>query len=220
MEVAHGGDTHLSRKTAARGVRCRERTMKRAASVPFLWMVVAAFCGGMMAPAAMAEVSATLDIDVNKPGAAIPKTFYGLMTEEINHSYDGGLFAELIQNRTFQDPPPRGRGGPRGGPPQTRPQAPPTQPATQGMPVHWSLIGDGKAIAVREDPVNAALPVSLRLDLSGAAAAGVANDGYWGIPVRPDTTYSASFYAKGGGGFAGPVNASLLLDDGNVTVAK
>ena len=29
--------------------------------------------------------------------------FYGLMTEEINHSYDGGLYAELIQNRIFQD---------------------------------------------------------------------------------------------------------------------
>src|SRR3954470_7486360 len=146
MEVAHGGDTHLSRKTAARGVRCRERTMKRAASVPFLWMVVAAFCGGMMAPAASAEVSATLDIDVNKPGAAIPKTFYGLMTEEINHSYDGGLFAELIQNRSFQDPLPRGR-----------------QATPETLPIHWSLIGNGKAALDRADPVNPALPVSLRL---------------------------------------------------------
>ncbi|HTK76808.1 MAG TPA: alpha-L-arabinofuranosidase C-terminal domain-containing protein, partial [Gemmataceae bacterium] len=190
--------------------------MKMVVTIPFGCMVVAAFCGGVMSPAALADdASATLNIDVNKPGVPIPKTFYGLMTEEINHSYDGGLFAELIQNRTFQDPPPRGRGRP----PQTRPQTPPTQPAAQGLPVHWSLIGDGKAVTVREDPVNAALPVSLRLDLSGGGA-GVANDGYWGIPVRPDITYTATFYAKGGGGFAGPVNASLLLDDGNVTVAK
>ena len=28
---------------------------------------------------------------------------YGLMTEEINHSYDGGLYAELIRNRIFKD---------------------------------------------------------------------------------------------------------------------
>ena len=60
-----------------------------------------------------ADISATLDIDVNKPGVAIPKTFYGLMTEEINHAYDGGLYAELIQNRTFQDPAPRGGRGSR-----------------------------------------------------------------------------------------------------------
>ena len=54
------------------------------------------------------KVAATLDVDINKPGVTIPKMFYGLMTEEINHSYDGGLFAELIQNRTFQDPAPAG----------------------------------------------------------------------------------------------------------------
>ena len=57
--------------------------------------------------AVRADVKATLDIDLSKHGPAIPPTFGGLMTEEINHSYDGGLFAELIQNRTFQDPAPR-----------------------------------------------------------------------------------------------------------------
>ncbi len=87
------------------------------------------------------------------------------------------------------------------------------------MPIHWSVVGPGKATTDRTDPVNAALPVSLKLDLAGDES-GVANDGYWGIPVRPDTTYTASFYAKGGGGFAGPVTASLRTDDGNVTVAK
>jgi len=149
-----------------------------------------------------ANVAATLDVDVNKPGVSIPKTFYGLMTEEINHSYDGGLLAELIQNRAFQDPAPRG--------PAKSPQK---------LPIHWSLVGDGTASLDRNDPVNPALPLSLRLDLPGKTV-GVANDGYWGIPVRPDTNYTASFYAKGGGGFAGPVTASLVLDEGNVTVAK
>lgn len=125
------------------------------------------------------------------------------MTEEINHSYDGGLFAELIQNRTFQDPAPR--------------RAPGQAPASD-LPVHWSLIG-GKASIDRSDPVNSALPLSLKLELSGGDA-GVANDGYWGIPVRPDTKYTAEFYAKGGEGFNGPVKASLLTDAGNVTVAE
>src|SRR5690349_20683500 len=170
---------------------------------------------------ARADIAATLNIDVSNPGATIPGSFYGLMTEEINHSYDGGLFAELIQNRTFQDPSPRGRGGPRRGPPQTqpRPQTPATQPSAQGMPIHWSLVGDGKASLDRNDPVNLALPVSLKLELSGGSA-GVANDGYWGIPVRPDTTYTANFYAKGAGGFTGPMYASLVLDDSDRTVAK
>ena len=65
-----------------------------------------------------AEGPATLEVDAGKPGVAIPAGFFGLMTEEINHSYDGGLYAELIQNRTFQDPVPRPAGG---GPGRARP---------------------------------------------------------------------------------------------------
>src|SRR5450432_2891263 len=44
-----------------------------------------------------------LTIDLQKPGIKISPIFYGLMTEEINHSYDGGLYGELIQNRIFKD---------------------------------------------------------------------------------------------------------------------
>jgi alpha-L-arabinofuranosidase len=139
---------------------------------------------------------AQLDIDLAHPNHAISPAFYGLMTEEINHSYDGGLFAELIQNRTFQDP---GAG-------------------QDGAPIHWSLVGSGKVSTTTADPVNFALPVSLRLELAGATG-GVANDGYWGIPVRPDTKYTASFFARGADGFSGPVTASLLTDAGEVTVA-
>ena len=83
--------------------------MKKTSTIQILCTLVAAMYGGWAAPPARADATASLDIDVNKPGVAIPKMFYGLMTEEINHGYDGGLFAELIQNRTFQDPPPRGR---------------------------------------------------------------------------------------------------------------
>ena len=67
--------------------------------------------------------------------------------------------------------------------------------------IHWSVIGSGKVSLDDANPVNPALPVSLRLDLDNSTS-GVANDGYWGIPVRPDTTYTASFYAKGSGGFS------------------
>src|SRR5499427_2529419 len=45
----------------------------------------------------------TLTIRANQPGAKIDPIFYGLMNEEINFSYDGGLYAELIRNRTFRD---------------------------------------------------------------------------------------------------------------------
>ena len=162
-----------------------------------LWLIVVLALNSAAITESRADVSAALGIDVSKPGVSIPPNFYGLMTEEINHAYDGGLFAELIQNRTFQDP---GRNA-------------------NGVPAHWSAVGSGKLSTDKSDPVNAALPISLRLDLNGEES-GVANDGYWGIPIRPDTTYIASFYAKGGDGFTGPVTASLLTDDGNITVVR
>lgn len=190
----------LSRLTLRTGdFACeRRRDLKQhVATAVVLGALLIPWCGVVPLPCALGAASATLDIDLNKPGPAIPPTFYGLMTEEINHAYDGGLYAELIQNRTFQDPGSRGR----------------------EAPIHWSIVGSGTMSLDRSDPVNPALPLSLRVDLTGGTA-GVANDGYWGIPVRPDTRYTATFYAKAGGGFAGPVTASLVLDEGNVTVAK
>src|SRR6187200_2694910 len=46
-----------------------------------------------------------LTLDLTKPGLNVSPMLYGLMTEEINHSYDGGLYAELIRNRIFKDNP-------------------------------------------------------------------------------------------------------------------
>src|ERR1017187_8269681 len=48
------------------------------------------------------QAAPRLNIDVNRPKAAISPTLYGLMTEEINYSYDRGLYAELVRNRTFR----------------------------------------------------------------------------------------------------------------------
>ena len=47
--------------------------------------------------------SAIVSIQLDKSLHAVSPTLYGLMTEEINYSYDGGLYAEMVRNRTFQD---------------------------------------------------------------------------------------------------------------------
>ena len=162
------------------------------------WIALAA----VASPAAPAK----LEIDLGAPGPAIPASFYGLMTEEINYSYDGGLFAELIRNRSFQDPP-AGFAG--------RDQ----KPSIGAVPPHWSVVGSASAATDQIDPVNAALPVNLRLTLSGGTG-GISNNGYWGIPVKPATEYTATFYARANDGFRGAVTASLLTDAGDRTVAR
>ncbi len=142
-----------------------------------------------------------LHIDAGRVTGRVSPTLYGLMTEEINYSYDGGLYAELIRNRVFQD----------------NPQA----------PDHWSVVRDGGGVgAIALDPaqpLNARLPVSLRLEVAQLGAnqrVGVANEGFWGIAVRPGTTYRASFYAKAAPGFDGSLVVSLESNDGTTVHAR
>ncbi|MGE5521824.1 MAG: alpha-L-arabinofuranosidase C-terminal domain-containing protein [Candidatus Dadabacteria bacterium] len=175
-----------------------------------------------------------LVLNLAKPGANVSPMLYGLMTEEINHSYDGGLYAELIRNRIFKDNPSRPEG--------------------------WSLVNDDtttsrasmKLLAATPDNVpfderrhaiTGALQTCLRLTVEKAGGkVGIANEGYWGIPIKPATSYKASFYMKGSGSMqpfrrpgnvslqptgpiiedntAGPITVSLESNDGKVVYAS
>jgi hypothetical protein len=53
--------------------------------------------------------TAVITLDASKHGPAIKPRIYGIFLEEINHGVDGGLYAELIRNRAFEDSrPPEG----------------------------------------------------------------------------------------------------------------
>ena len=161
-----------------------------------------------------------LTLDLSKSGASVSPKLYGLMTEEINHAYDGGLYAELIRNRIFKDNP--------------------------NTPEAWSVIQEGGSKASiqlvganpenvpgdqQRNSINGALTTCLRLIVEkGDGRVGVANEGYWGIPVKPNTTYSASFYLKGTGlmpparrpGTPAPATPPLTIEDnttGPITVS-
>lgn len=54
---------------------------------------------------AMSLGATTLTLDFTKPGVPVSPMLYGLMTEEINYSYEGGLYGELVRNRAFGDHP-------------------------------------------------------------------------------------------------------------------
>ena len=141
-----------------------------------------------------------LTIHPNQPISAVSPNLYGLMTEEINFSYDGGLYAELVRNRTFR--------------------------ADWSGILYWYLLenGDSSAKMSIDDQTGPsdALSSSLKLEVARANAqnqAGVLNVGYWGIPVRPDTLYRGSFYAKAGSADLGAVTVSLVNDTTGKTVA-
>ena len=145
---------------------------------------------------------AVLTIHVDKPVSKVSPALYGLMTEEINYSYDGGLYAEMVRNRTFG----------------TR---------WEGVP-YWYLAEYGNAQATmqadRQTGPSEALNHSLKLTVTQADPknqAGVLNGGYWGMALRPNTTYKGSFYAKADSDSLGPVKVALRgnADDGVVATA-
>ena len=188
--------------------------------------VTATVSGLIFASHALAADPGSIVVQVDKPGATISPTFYGLMTEEINYSYEGGLYGELIQNRIFKNAPPRGGRGRRGGAAPDANAAPAAPPPAVVIP-HWALVNSdgaqGEISLDTNDPVNnVALTTSLKLNLANVPAGGkvgVANDGYWGIPVHPDSSYQASFYARGSEGFAGPLTIAIESNDGKTTFA-
>ena len=143
----------------------------------------------------------TFTVDASHSAGQVSTRLYGLMTEEINHSYDGGLYAELIQNRAFRD--------------------------NANDPVHWSAIsGNGADASIALDTANSfndQLTTSLRLTVTKAAknnAAGVANSGYWGIPVNPSTKYRTEILARADANFSGPMTVSIVGDDGKVYASE
>jgi alpha-N-arabinofuranosidase len=128
-----------------------------------------------------------LQIDANKVVAHVSPIHAGIFTEEVGHAMDGGLYGELISNRVFKVP--------------TYPDQNFWMP--KYPPRHWSLVNEGTgAGAVELDeikPLNNVLTTSMRMGVISASAGnrfGVANDGFWGLPVKPATNYHASFYAR------------------------
>ena len=59
-----------------------------------------AVCMGMSASGAHNE----LTLQTNKLGAKVQPTMYGLFFEDINYAADGGLYAEMVKNRSFEFP--------------------------------------------------------------------------------------------------------------------
>lgn len=137
----------------------------------------------------------SITINLDSPHHKVSPLLYGLMTEEINFSYDGGLYAEMVRNRTFS-----GR--------------------SHSQPAHWFLVeqgnSDGKMEIDDSTGPSEALPGSLLIAAAKADSenpVGVYNEGYWGMALRPDTTYHASFYAKTDQAEEGPVTLALVSND-------
>jgi alpha-N-arabinofuranosidase len=159
------------------------------------------------APASAAQ--ATITVDATGPRRAVSPEMYGIFFEEINHAGEGGLYAELVQNRDMEAsvlP----EGWRADGNQVSTPLGWRTRKWFQDELPAWSFVAEGGAEGSMHLDVNSPLndrnPHSLRMTVTKMGTrCGIANSGFWGINVRAGEWYDASFYARteGAGGMGG-----------------
>ena len=108
-------------------------------------------------------------VQTNKVGADIQPTMYGLLFEDINYGADGGLYAEMIKNRSFEFP--------------------------QSF-MGWTTFGNVKLM---HDGPFERNPHYVRLGDPGHAhkRTGIENEGFFGVSVKKDADYRFSVWARG-----------------------
>ena len=142
--------------------------------------------------------SAIVRIAADQPGAQISSNLFGIFFEEINFGGEGGLYAELIRNRSLDN---------------------------SANPDYWTLVTQGTAagqISVDTSrPLNTNNLRALKLTMqSGSGTAGAGNSGFWGVALQTGATYDLNFFACATNGFSGAVSARLESADGSQLYAQ
>ncbi|MBL9127642.1 MAG: hypothetical protein JNL97_08345, partial [Verrucomicrobiales bacterium] len=129
--------------------------------------------------------AATVTVRTDGPGHPIPPTLWGVFFEDINLSTDGGLYPELVRNRSFED---------------------------GGTPEHWKITeppaaaGDFAIDSSR--PLNPLNRHSLRAKLAESAV--LENEGYYGMNIVRGDRYLLRLAARAADGFRGRIRARVV----------
>ncbi len=151
---------------------------------------------GCSAPQSEAPVvaggSAAYQVDVSNVVADIQPTMYGIFFEDINFAIDGGLYAELVKNRSFEfDKPLRG----------------------------WKVLKD-KGLGVRTLPVNTGNPRNSRFMrvqiVDQGSGAGLKNEGFRGMGLKEGLPHDFSIQVRGAEGKVSAIRIELLDSEGAV----
>ncbi len=183
---------------------------------PFLFFICFGFANAQ---------HANIYIDSSQKGADVPKSLYGIFFEEISHSGDGGLYAELIQNRGFEEHVLPSGTTYRDG----RAWAPSKPDYFSGQIKNfsvswdierlkytaWSLVqskAEASMTVVNEYVLHENTPHSMKVEISNVQTGGYAalqNSGYWGVPLRNGEVYKLRFYLRSSD-YDGTVQARVI----------
>ena len=162
-------------------------------SMKFIGSLFAASAGALFVMAPVANSGAiTLTIQTDKPGTQINPAMWGIFFEDINFGADGGLYAEMVKNRSFEFP----------------------DPLMGWIKISPSL-AQGELLVRDEDPFDPNNPHYVRIVSEGTAPFGISNEGFRGMGVRKGETYNFSAQIRG---VDGSPNLRLQLYGGDGTL--
>ena len=128
-----------------------------------------------------------LKFDLNNRGDLVTEDHYGIFYEEINHAGDGGLYAELVRNRSFEE--------------------------DMSKLIGWSSVGNAEMSLTTDKLLNAVQLRALKVNMK-ADNAGVRNEGYWGINIVNEREYDLSFWLRAEDSYNGNIVAELQNANG------
>jgi alpha-L-arabinofuranosidase len=177
--------------------------MKRKLSLKNLGLMLIAMAALVPAAQTRAEdaTRATVTVQADAPGTRISPDLFGIFFEDINYAADGGLYAELVQNRSFEYNATEGRGW--------------------NALTAWQLVtrgnGQGSLSTANNAPLNAHQPSYAVLTVEqGGSGVGLANSGFDGIPLKSGDQYDVSFFARQFAGQPAPLSVRLESKTGVV----
>ncbi|MFD3570068.1 alpha-L-arabinofuranosidase C-terminal domain-containing protein [Streptomyces sp. NPDC058667] len=193
-------------------LRTRNRTTRKA-GVLVSGLLATSLATGLLtqSPAAAepAVTDYTLSVDADRTGPAIDPTMYGVFFEDINNAADGGLYAELVQNRSFEYSPVDNRA--------YTPLTAWQQTASGGATGTLKAVDDAQRLNERNR-------THLRLDLAGTGGTtgrfGIVNSGYGaGMALKEGTRYDFSVWARTDSAAGTRLTTELRSGDGTVLSA-
>lgn len=158
------------------------------------------FLSALLIAACAGKAQVVIDVDAMQQGPEISPVHYGLFYEDINHAADGGLYAELIRNRSFED--------------NTMQQDDLSKVKGEYSEIsNWFAVGDAQMNLTGKNLLNSVQHNALNVKFA-APGDGVRNEGFWGMNVVAGQKYELSFFARSDRGFSGTLTASLVSADG------
>lgn len=178
----------------------------------------------------MAQSRADIHVNTTVKGATVPATLHGIFFEEISHAGEGGLYAEMVQNRGFEDQVvPAGTRLENGWlqPFPAKPHFMLGQPSDWKMewPVHsqwpaWHVENKELQLSLTIDhPLHSATPHALQVKVTATDIRNhpsLVNEGFWGMKITQGASYRLSFFSNNVKGYTGKVTISLQSATGKV----